>query len=77
MQKWRVHGDPRITIPEAKQIYHLMDLNEYQFLRKSCNYMHNLFDQGTMICYKESLKRTATGNHVWRIRQCTDGHSKA
>ena len=49
MQKWRVHGEPRITITELKQIYHLMDLNEYQFVVQSCNYMHNLFDQGTMI----------------------------
>ena len=49
MQQWRVHGEARITITEAKQIYHLMDLNEYQFVVQSCNYMHNLFDQGTII----------------------------
>ena len=49
MQKWRVHGEPRITITQAKQIYHSMDLNEYQFVIMSCHYMHNLFDQGTMI----------------------------
>ena len=49
MQKWRVHGEPRITITEATHIYHLMDLNEYQFVVQSCNYVHNLFDQGTMI----------------------------
>ena len=49
MHKLRVHGEPRLTITEAKQIYHLMDLNQYQFVIQSCNYMHKLFDQGTMI----------------------------
>ena len=49
MQKWRVHREPRITITGAKKIYRLMDLNEYQFVMQSCNYMRNLFDQGTMM----------------------------
>ena len=66
MQKWRVHGEPRITITEAKLIYHLMNLNEYQFVVRSCNCMHNLFDQGTMMSL-QGITETDTTDQLQAI----------
>ena len=69
MQKWRVQGEPHITITEAKQIYHLMDLNEYQFVVQACNYMHNLFDHGTMIS-RQGITETDTSEQLQAIFVC-------